>query len=150
MEIPMTIDSAMPEWARNLRLKADASTPGPWYVRRTDDPSFMAAYYVTSERGADSLDVEEWAHPTTVVAITLLQDPSRAVTPQCSENAEFIAALRTGVPRLYEALEKALSERAALLNLVRQVLSAEARGNADEKRDNMDRVERLLSDLGKG
>lgn len=147
----MTSDTGTPTWARDLRQQAEASTPGPWYVRRTDDPSFMAAYYVTNEKGQGSLDVEAWDHPTTVVAITLLQDPSRAVTPQCSENADFIAAARTGVPRLCDALQRAAKERSALADAVRQLLvTAEMLGGAIEYGEAMENARRLLDELDEG
>jgi hypothetical protein len=147
----MTKDIAMPAWVRNLRQQAEASTPGPWYVRRTDDPSFMSAYYVTSERGRGSLDVAEWDHPTTVVAITLLQDPNLALTPQYYENVEFIAGAREGVPRLIDALDRALTDRSMLMVAMRELLAtAGTPEGAIEHDEARKRAQRLLIDLDRG
>lgn len=145
----MTTERRSPLWTRELLAQAQAATPGPWYVRRTDDSSFMAAFYVTHHKGDDSLDVPAWGHPTSVVAITLLQDPSRAVSPQHRENAAFIVAAREGVPRLCDALERALNQRASLARALRRLISCSdvstQSAEFDEARDDASRV---LEDLG--
>jgi len=144
----MTRRVGVPSWVSDLASQAEASTLGPWYVRRTDDPSFMAAYYVTSEKGAGALDVEKWDHARSVVAITVLQDPGLALTQQGVENADFIAAARVGVPRLCDAVERALEDRAALADAVRQLLAtARKTSGATERDEAFERAQRLLDDL---
>ncbi len=119
----MTTNHQSADLVRELRRLADAATPGPWHVRRTDDPSLMTAYYLTTEKGAGLLDVEKWDHPTTVVAIALLQDPNLALSSQSGENAEFIARSRVLVPRLCDALERAIGDRQALVDVLHSLIA---------------------------
>jgi hypothetical protein len=108
----------------------------------------MAAYYLTNEQGKGLLDVERWDHPTTVVAITLLQDPNVAVSPQCVENADFIASSRALVPLLCDALERVLGERAALADVLRSLLARLSLSGASVETDqSVDRAQRLLAEL---
>lgn len=136
----------MTHLVHELRRLADAATPGPWYVRRVDDPSFMTAQYVTCEKGGGKLDVDAWDNPESVVAITLLQDPSLAFTNAEAENATFIAAARTGIPELCDELERALSDRAALADAMRQLLVTSPSGTS-EHGNAIQRAERLLREL---
>ena len=143
----MSFDHDTPDWVRELQRQADAATPGPWYVRRVDDPSFMAAYYLTNSEGGGSLDVETWDHPSTVVAITLLQDPSRAVSPQNRENAGFIASSRTAVPQLCNALVRAVRGRAALADVLRTLLARPSLLGTSKPDETVERAWRLLGEL---
>jgi hypothetical protein len=137
--------------AARARQLADAATAGPWYVRNADDAFFMNAYYVTNREGASDISVDAWDHPNAVVAITLLQEPSLAVPEEYEENTYFIASARTDVPRLCDALDRALKDRAALADAVRQLLvTTEMPGGAIEYGEAMELAQRLLDELDEG
>ena len=148
----MTSLTGVPTWVSDLAAQAEASTRGPWYVRRTDDASFMTAYYVTCERGAGALDVDKWDHARSVVAMTVLQDPGLALTPEGAENANFIAAARTGVPRLCGALARCAKERQEAVEALRALVDHVARGDkAGHKAGSADPLagaRRLIAELG--
>lgn len=109
------------ERARELSGKA---TPGQWHVVFTDDDSSMSAVYVgTSYRGEGHDNTRGFVgheRAAEIVACTLhqLAPVIDHESGKWDENAAFIAASRTLVPELADALERA-EERIAELETKR-------------------------------
>ena len=88
------------ETLARIRKQADAATEGPWEVNGPDRP------WATISHGSDSiLHAYEQHHP--YCEGCECGDP-RSEVALSDEDAEFIAAARTDVPRLVDALEKVL------------------------------------------
>lgn len=69
-----------------IRARADAATPGPWYYEGTDIPGMRGWVRVCNSRGFD-IDEVCWSS---------------------SRNSNFVSAARTDVPALCDALEAAM------------------------------------------
>ena len=90
-----------------IERRADAATPGPWFVRILSDEYSTAITAVTTKPGR--LD-DPPAHfdPSEVVAITYLQQPEYATLDvgESDSNASFIAHARIDVLRLVEEVRR--------------------------------------------
>lgn len=78
------------ETLARIRAQADAASPGPWFdeERNLDKPWDLTTVYYGFHNG---------------------ETPDRDLVAEAAyDNAEFIAAARTTVPRLVDALEKVL------------------------------------------
>jgi hypothetical protein len=115
-----------PEQERELRELCEKATLGPWRVENPDDDYCMNAFAVCTQDGTGEL--EDAAHN---VAITLLSAPKYASTKEYEENANFIAAARTAVPALLDALDAA---RAEIAERRRHVATVMQREDAERKR----------------
>jgi len=92
-----------------MQDRAEAATPGPWYVRQLDDDH--AAGLVAVSTAPDTGRGERWPDfmAGQMIAATLVQFPNRYV--DCSdehwdENASFIAHARDDVPRLIAEIRR--------------------------------------------
>lgn len=87
---------------------ADRATPGPWHVRILDDAQAMNLVAVSTR--PDQGPGERWPDfdHTVLVAATLVQQPRYVsiADERWDENAAFIAAARTAVPRLLAEIER--------------------------------------------
>ena len=86
-----------------LQALCDAATKGPWYAHNPDDEMHMNAYVVSTSPVEPCVDTDERINDhAIIVAITLLQTPRVACTSdgRYEQNAAFIAAARTELPRL--------------------------------------------------
>ena len=89
------------ETLARIRAQADAATEGPWEVNGPDRP------WATISHGSDSiLHAYEQHHP--YCEGCECGDP-RSEVALSDEDAEFIAAARTDVPALLDALEKVMA-----------------------------------------
>jgi hypothetical protein len=81
---------------------AARATPGPWQVRFLDDVHAMSLVAVSTR--PDTGLGERWPDfdPTIMIAATLVQEPRYVCSSdeRWDENAAFIAAARTAIPRL--------------------------------------------------
>lgn len=92
-----------------MEERAEAATPGPWYVRLLDDDH--AAGLVAVSTIPDSGRDDGWPDFAAgqMIAATLVQFPNRYI--DCSdqrwdENASFIAHARNDVPRLIAEIRR--------------------------------------------
>lgn len=92
-----------------MRQRADAATPGPWFVRHLDDDyaASLVAIAITPDTGKG----ERWSDfdHGEIVAATLIQNPARYVDAGdglWDENAAFIASARTDLPRLIDEINE--------------------------------------------
>ena len=91
-----------------IEERADAATPGPWFVRFLDDVHAMSLYAVSTKpdtgEGGRWPDFEQW----TMVAATLVQEPRYAdiEDERWIENARFIAHARSDIPRLITEIRR--------------------------------------------
>ncbi|MGV9302516.1 hypothetical protein ACWDLG_04000 [Nonomuraea sp. NPDC003727] len=98
MSVPIG-DSELQE----IESRAQAATPGPWYVRFLDDDA--AANLVAVSTVPDVGEGKRWPawNGSEVVAATLVQFPRPYVAgpdDRWDENATFIAHARSDIPRL--------------------------------------------------
>jgi hypothetical protein len=96
-----------------MRARADAATPGPWYPRLLDDQDAMNLVAVST--APDSGRGERWPgfDHREIVAATLIQAPRYVdvADTRWDQNAEFIAAARRDVPRLIAEIRHLRAER---------------------------------------
>jgi hypothetical protein len=95
--------------------RARSATQGPWFVRFLDDD--FASSLVAVSTSPDTRKGERWPafDHTEMVAETLIQAPHRYIDiadPKWDENATFIAAARTDVPRLVSEVRRLRQELA--------------------------------------
>ncbi|BDH07285.1 hypothetical protein [Streptomyces seoulensis] len=87
---------------------AGAATPGPWFVRSLDDTDAMSIVAVSTV--PDTGLSERWPgfDHHDIVAATLVQQPRYvdAADERWDENAHFIAAARSSVPRLIAEIRR--------------------------------------------
>lgn len=113
-----------PALLAEIRKRAEAATPGPWYPRATDDDSYMNARYISIEESPKGFmhdgrcGMGEDCEPEKVIAVTLLQRPAFATIGsdglngdhdawRWDENTEHIArADPTTVLALVEEIER--------------------------------------------
>ncbi|MGC0317060.1 hypothetical protein [Kitasatospora acidiphila] len=92
----------------DIQERADAATPGPWYVRQLDDEFAMSLVAVSTV--ADTGLGERWPDfdHHHVVAATLVQQPRYVdiADERWDENAIFIASARQDVPRLISEIRR--------------------------------------------
>ena len=133
-----------------IRKRAEAATPGPWYVRLLDDDWAMNLTAVSTQPGADGH--EQWPEfdESTMVAATLVQHPRYVdVTDEhWDENADFIAHARQDIPALVAEVE-GLRKRVADLEgpSVAAVYGFES-GYAAAKADH-EKADKLITELVK-
>jgi len=112
------------EWVDEIERRAQAATPGPWFVQNPDDIYRMNVIAVTTGPVDDIFDLHEWEYADRVVALTLLQTPRYACLEDkyrnhpWMHNAEFIAHARDDVPKLCQAVRELA---AALSNVLRHI-----------------------------
>ena len=85
-----------------IAARAAAATPGPWHVRHLDDDHSMNLTAVSSQPATTTPDRWPNDEHASIVAATLVQQPRYVdhTDRRWVENATFIAAARTDVPRL--------------------------------------------------
>jgi hypothetical protein len=87
---------------------ADSATRGPWYVRALDDEHAMNLVAISTE--PDTGAHEHWPDfdHAVMIAATLVQQPRYVdiADERWDENAAFIAAARTVVPRLLAEIRR--------------------------------------------
>lgn len=85
-----------------IAARAAAATPSPWHVRHFDDDHSMNLTAISTQPATTTRDRWPDDEHASIVAATLVQQPRYvAYTDQrWVENATFIAAARTDVPRL--------------------------------------------------
>lgn len=96
-----------------IRERAEAATAGPWYVRYTDDASFMCMTVICTTDYGDGHDNKRFDNEPDVVAITLHQLMPRVGlgSDDCGDaDSAFIAHARTDIPRLLNDLDAAEAE----------------------------------------
>lgn len=85
-----------------IQRRADAATPGPWFVRFLDDVDAMSLVAVSTQ--PDTGQGERWPdfEPSTIIAATVVQEPRYVDIEdgRWDENAHFIAHARSDIPRL--------------------------------------------------
>lgn len=101
-----------------IEERVSAATPGPWYVHLLDDDWFMNLVAVSTVPDDEHVGDRSQFDPGTVVASALVQHPRYVdvADQRWDENAQFIAAARTDVPRLLaevRRLRRLLDERPA-------------------------------------
>ncbi|MGW5688385.1 hypothetical protein [Nonomuraea sp. NPDC003754] len=121
MSVPIG-DSELQE----IESRAQAATPGPWYVRFLDDDA--AANLVAISTMPDAGGGERWPawNGSEMVAATLVQFPRPYVAgpdDRWDENATFIAHARSDVPRLLAEIRR-----------LRTLLESTHRDDADDGR----------------
>jgi hypothetical protein len=83
-----------------IERRADAATPGPWFVRLLDDAMSLVAVSTQPDTGQG----ERWPdfEPSTIIAATVVQEPRYVDIEdgRWDENAHFIARARSDIPRL--------------------------------------------------
>ena len=97
-----------------LEALCNAATAGPWYDHNPDDEHSMNAYVVSTSPVEPSVDTDYRINDhAIIVAITLLQTPRVACTSdgRYEQNAAFIAAARTELPRLIAAYRALRAEK---------------------------------------
>ncbi len=107
-----------PEERAAIRERESKATAGPWHSHNPDDSSSMNCYCVSA------LKIEPdvyWDDTTGIIAATLIQTPLTIGNnpkdgDKWEEDAEFIAAARTDIPRLLDDLDAVDAEIAALEN----------------------------------
>jgi hypothetical protein len=91
-----------------ILARCDASTPGPWFVRQLDDTHAMSLMAVSTT--PDTGRGERWPDfdSSEVVAATLVQEPRYVDVgdQRWNQNAVFIAAARTDIPRLVAEIRR--------------------------------------------
>ncbi|NIH87691.1 hypothetical protein [Amycolatopsis granulosa] len=85
-----------------IEERVSAATPGPWYFHLLDDDWSMSLVAVSTVPDSEHTGGRAEFDPGTVVAGTLVQHPRYVdvADQRWDENAQFIAAARTDVPRL--------------------------------------------------
>jgi hypothetical protein len=91
-----------------IRQRADATTPGPWFVRYLDD-DYAANLVAVSTVDDPGDEGPRWPDfdGRDLIAGTLVQHPIPYVgieDTRWDENAQFIAHARTDVPRLLDEI----------------------------------------------
>lgn len=116
------------ERLREIRERADAATPGPWYAIHDDDGMFMNCYAVSTNADADPSDPSEPFVAGCLVQSEVIINPGDRMY---AANTAFIAAAREDVPALLaerDRLAALLAEAEALLR------DAAAHGELDQYR----------------
>jgi hypothetical protein len=92
----------------DLERRADAATPGPWFVRLLDDTDAMTLVAISTQ--SDTGRSERWPDfdHSTIVAATLVQEPRYVDINdgRWNQNAAFIAQARTDTPRLIAEIRR--------------------------------------------
>jgi hypothetical protein len=93
-----------------IEQRAERATPGPWFVRRLDDEWAATLLAVSTSPGREGR-TQRWPDfdEGEIVAATLVQSPNRYVTvsdERWDENADFIAAARSDIPRLIAEIRR--------------------------------------------
>lgn len=85
-----------------IAARAAAATPGPWHVRHLDDDRSMNLTAISTQPATTTPDRWPDDEHASIVAATLVQQPRYVdhTDRRWVENATFIAAARTDVPRL--------------------------------------------------
>lgn len=98
-----------------IERRAEAATPGPWFVRFLDDINAMGLIAVSTQpdtgQGERWPDFDQW----TIIAATLVQEPRYADIEdgRWDENARFIAAARSDIGRLIDEVRRLRGQVAA-------------------------------------
>ncbi|NBE52946.1 hypothetical protein GUY60_16230 [Streptomyces sp. YC537] len=91
-----------------IQERADAATPGPWYVRHLDDTHAMNLVAVSTSPDTGLGERHPGFDHQAMVAATLVQEPRYVdVSDELwDENAHFIAHAREDVPRLLAEIHR--------------------------------------------
>ncbi len=86
----------------SIEARINATTPGPWYFHLLDDDWAMNLVAISTIPDEEHVGDRANFDPGTVIAATLVQHPRYVcgADERWDENARFIAAARTDVPRL--------------------------------------------------
>ncbi len=95
------------DWVAEIETRAQAASPGPWFIRHLDDTHAMSLIAIST---VDSVRDERWPDfdHREIVAATLIQEPRYVdiADGRWDHNAHFIAAARTDIPRLVAEIKR--------------------------------------------
>lgn len=130
------MNAPTPEQRAEWRAYADAATPGPWHAATAPHPDSgeTNAEYVTRALVGGTLWTT-WAANDTDDDYDYLVPALTGDGPTSEVNARFVAAARTAVPVLLDALDAAEAERDAALTRLDAVRVLHRRGWAGDGPD---------------
>jgi hypothetical protein len=91
-----------------IQQRADAATPGPWYVRQLDDDFAMSLVAVSTVADTGLGERRPDFDHRHIVAATLVQQPRYVdiADERWDANAAFIASARQDIPRLISEIRR--------------------------------------------